>query len=159
MENDCTLNTSAFLWLKFDMANRNHAATLRFAVCSQFKGEASFYEQLSACLYRKKLPTCEHRQWRRMRQPTCMHARTMEFSRSNTAVESVHEYIGSVMLKLYSNEFNGQPISCLEHLCLSGKATVHLLHCTCMNATSSFALWQKNLPWGGAWLLSFYYLL
>ena len=35
VENDRTLNTS--LWLKFDMADRDHVATLRCAVCSQFK--------------------------------------------------------------------------------------------------------------------------
>ena len=35
MENDRTLNTS--VWLKFDMADRDHVLALRCDVCSQFK--------------------------------------------------------------------------------------------------------------------------
>ena len=35
VENDHALNTS--VWLKFDMANRNHMLSLRCDVCSQFK--------------------------------------------------------------------------------------------------------------------------
>ena len=34
-ENDRALNTTT--WLKFDMADRDHVASLRCAVCSQFK--------------------------------------------------------------------------------------------------------------------------
>ena len=35
MENDRVLNTS--VWLKFDMADRDHVSSLRCEVCSQFK--------------------------------------------------------------------------------------------------------------------------
>ena len=34
-EYDCTLNT--IVWLKFNMADRDHVASLRCAVCTQFK--------------------------------------------------------------------------------------------------------------------------
>ena len=34
-EYDCTLNT--IVWLKFNMANRDHMASLKCAVCTQFK--------------------------------------------------------------------------------------------------------------------------
>ena len=34
-EYDCTLNTT--VWLKFNMADRDHVASLRCAVCTQFK--------------------------------------------------------------------------------------------------------------------------
>ena len=50
-EYDCTLNTT--VWLKFNLANWDHMASLRCAVCTQFKEKTCFNAQLLSSLHQR----------------------------------------------------------------------------------------------------------
>ena len=68
---------AGFLWLKFDMADRNHMAILRCTVCSQFK---------------EKLASMSNFQPAFIKGTTNVQTSMMmeDFKRSNTAVVSVN---------------------------------------------------------------------